>query len=676
MRFRPFCLAVALASAATIGLELTLTRIFSVTLYYHFAFMVISVAMLGLSVAGVVLYLAPRLFEERRAPVQAAVFMVLFALLALLTLKVAIDNPVTLAAWRENLGRLAALYVATGATMLCSGFAISLAIASARERIGKVYAFDLVGAAVGCAAVIPAVASLTGPGAVLFCAALGAASAALFAFSAEKSRLSTRTGLLSVASLLTVGILALSLGEGSAGRFGRARNPSKFLGDRPVEFEKWNSFSQITVAPAGAADHKWIFIDADAATRIWSGSIKATGWQAPRRYGEVRVASLAYAIRSSGTALIIGPGGGTDIISALHHGVPRVVGVEVNPIIVNDVVLGRYAAFAGDLYREPRVQVVVDEGRSYIRRSGEPYQSIQATLVDTWAASSSGAFTLSENNIYTVEAFEEFFAHLAPGGVVTVTRWYDADRPKEFLRLVALARAALEQRGVAPTRVQEHFVLAADKERRGTLLVSRDPFSSDDLARLAAKVREGDLMPAVCPRGEDRGEPTPRIRCWRVTCARPTVRLSWPGSPSTPAPRPTTGRSFSTTCAAQTCCRSWSVSAPSSSTTWVSPSCSCSCWLEPCSRCCWCCSPSSFSSGGRSGRIVVSSCACSATSSAWDSDSFWWRSASCRPSCCFSAIPSTRLPWCWPACSSRLESAVPFPPRSASASALAAWPGG
>src|SRR5688500_4249975 len=117
MRFRPFCLGVAFASAATIGLELTLTRIFSVTLYYHFAFMVIAVAMLGLSVAGVLLYLLPRLFEEQRAPVLAAGFMALFALLALWTLSVAVNTPVTLAQWRENLGRLAALYAATGATM-------------------------------------------------------------------------------------------------------------------------------------------------------------------------------------------------------------------------------------------------------------------------------------------------------------------------------------------------------------------------------------------------------------------------------------------------------------------------------------------------------------------------------------------------------------------------------
>jgi len=303
-----------------------------------------------------------------------------------------------------------------------------------------------------------------------------------------------------VAGALAAVLLVLAVREPRAHLFGVARNPEKFLGGRAVQFEKWNAFSQITVAPASDADHRWIFIDADAATRLWSGEVRAAGTQAPRRYPEVRVAALVYDLRHDGTALIIGPGGGTDVLSALAHGAPRVVGVEVNPIIVNDVVRGKYAAFTGDLYRDPRVHVVVDEGRSYIRRSPEPFSSIQATLVDTWAASSSGAFTLSENNIYTVEAFDEFLQHLAPGGIVAVTRWYDASAPKEFLRLIALGRAALERRGVAASDVPRHIAIATDNDRRATLLLSRDPYPPADVALLQAKAAEGGLRLLFTPR--------------------------------------------------------------------------------------------------------------------------------------------------------------------------------
>jgi hypothetical protein len=184
-----------------------------------------------------------------------------------------------------------------------------------------------------------------------------------------------------------------------------------------------------------------------------------------------------------------------------------VTGVEVNPIIVEQVVRGRYAGWNGDLYRDPRVHVVVDEGRSYIRRSGELYGSIQATLVDTWAASSSGAFTLSENNIYTVEAIEEFLAHLAPGGIVAITRWYDPSNPKEFLRLVALGREALERRGVDPKEVYKHFVMATDGERRGTMLLNRDAFTAADLQALGAHAAEARLRLLFTPEGTPETDP-------------------------------------------------------------------------------------------------------------------------------------------------------------------------
>jgi hypothetical protein len=495
-----FSFAVGLASFSTIALSLLLTRVLSVTMYYHFAFMVISIAMLGLSISGVSIYLLPRFFRDRRAPLLAAGFMLLFALLSLWMLKSAIDNPISLTRWRENLGRLGSLYLSSALTMLSSGFAISLAIGSAKERIGQVYAFDLVGAALGCVFVIPTVSAFGGPGALIAASGTGALSAALFALSAgDLAPRPVRLGMGGLGVAAAVVLFALAAGETDAQRFGAARNPDKFLGRRPVLFEKWNSFSQITVAPAGMEDHRWIFIDADAATRLWSGSIAKNGYSAPRRFGEVRVASLVYALRHDRTALIIGPGGGTDVISALHHGVPKVVGVEVNPIIVNDIVKGQYAAYAGDLYRDPRVTVVVDEGRSYIRRSGELYGSIQATLVDTWAASSSGAFTLSENNIYTVEAFSEFLDRLAPGGIIAVTRWYDARQPKEFLRLMAVARQALRRRGVPPAEIHRHFIMATDLERRGTLLLNRDPFTATEVQTLADKATEGKLRLLFAP---------------------------------------------------------------------------------------------------------------------------------------------------------------------------------
>ena len=494
MRWRVFSVAVGLASSSTIALELLLTRIFSVTMYYHFAYMVISIAMLGLSISGVSIYLLPSLFRRRRAPLLASLFMLVFALAVLWTLRTALANPISLTHWRENIGRLGMLYLSAGLTMLSSGFAISLAIANAGDRIGQVYASDLIGAAIGCILIIPAISLLGCPGALVACGAMAALSAALFAVSStETDSPRLRVGVSAVASTVAIVLAVLAAGENSSHRFGLARNAEKFLGSREVLFEKWNSFSQITVAPAGAPDHRWIFIDADAATRLWSADIAKGRTGEPLRYSEVRASSLVYALRHERPALIIGPGGGTDVIAALHHGVPKVVGVEVNPIIVNDVVRGQFASYGGDLYRDPRVHVVVDEGRSYIRRADETYGSIQATLVDTWAASSSGAFTLSENNLYTVEAFEEFLDHLAPGGIVAITRWHDPNKPKEFLRLVALGREALERRGVPADEIKRHVVLVADGERHGTLLLNKDAFTAADIQIVSTAAKERGL---------------------------------------------------------------------------------------------------------------------------------------------------------------------------------------
>lgn len=506
VNLRLFSIGVGLASLATIALELLLTRIYSVTMYYHFAFMVVSLALLGLSVSGVAIYLFPRVFTRRGPAVLGAGFMLLFAIGVVIAVRTALANPVSVHSFSANPGKLVAVYFAASLPFLFSGFTLSLAIVSAGAHIGRIYAFDLGGAALGCIAVIPAVGALGAPGAALGIAALGAFAAAILALAGtddasarQAHRPRMRHAVTGLATVLGLVLAVLAIGESKAHRLGLARNPEKFQGNRPVLFEKWNAFSQITVTPSPEADHRWIFIDGDAATRMWSGETRTQNPEAPRRIPEVRVASLAYAIRHTGTALIVGPGGGTDVLSALTRGVPRVVGVEVNPIIVNDVMRDRFASWNGDLYRDPRVRVVVDEGRSFIRRANERFGTIQATLVDTWAASSSGAFTLSENNIYTTEAFTEFLDHLEPGGVVTVTRWYDASAPKEFLRLLALARAALERRGIAPAEAHRHVAVATDHERRGTLLLGRDPFTAADLATLRATAARDRLRLLFMP---------------------------------------------------------------------------------------------------------------------------------------------------------------------------------
>ncbi len=495
---------MGVTSGASLALSLLFTRIFSVTMYYHFAFLLVSLALLGIAVAGVAISLLPKVFSEERLPWLSGLFAVSIAPLALFALKAAVDNPLSVDLSTENTAKLIKLYFSTALPFLASGFAISLAIAGAKEKIGTVYAFDMGGAALGCIVIVPLVPAFGGQGAVVVMAALAAAGGALLASSALASHPMKKVvtfGGLAVA----LGLLVIATGPMKDGTWFKISQGTKFLNESAVEFERWNSFSRVTVS-TGEPDHKWLHIDADAATRMYSGEIATGGFEAPRRFSESRVASIVYALRTEGPALIIGPGGGPDVVSAVRAKVPRIVGVEVNPIIADVIMKGAYTGWNGDLYRRPGVEVHVDDGRSFIRRSKDQYSSIQATLVDTWAASAAGAFTLSENNLYTADAFVDYMSHLKPDGVLSMTRWYG--RPAiEFWRLAGLGREALTRRGIGEQQQPQHFYVAAD-DRMATMLLKATPFTIEEVGKLDAEAQASQLAVLYRPLGEAGQDPT------------------------------------------------------------------------------------------------------------------------------------------------------------------------
>src|SRR5208283_4573976 len=155
-------------------------------------------------------------------------------------------------------------------------------------------------------------------------------------------------------------------------------------------------------------------------------------------------ASLANVLRPNGDFAIIGPGGRVDVLRAVANGGPNVTGIEINPIIANDIMRDRFADYAYHLYQMPEVHLHVSDGRSFVRNSRDLYDVVQMTLVDTWASTAAGAFALSENNLYTVEAFREYFDHLKPDGMIAITRW-EFRHPREALRVVAVATEALHR---------------------------------------------------------------------------------------------------------------------------------------------------------------------------------------------------------------------------------------
>ena len=140
--------------------------------------------------------------------------------------------------------------------------------------------------------------------------------------------------------------------------------------------------------------------------------------------------------------LIIGPGGGWDVARAITGGSKDITAVEINPLIAKTVMQDKFPQLSRRLYFRPDVHLFIEEGRSFVRRSEDKFQVIQATLVDTWASTAAGAFALSENNLYTTDAFTDYLNHLTPDGFLAFTRW-GLDPPRESLRLISLGMAAL-----------------------------------------------------------------------------------------------------------------------------------------------------------------------------------------------------------------------------------------
>jgi hypothetical protein len=198
--------------------------------------------------------------------------------------------------------------------------------------------------------------------------------------------------------------------------------------------------------------------------------------------------ALANVLRPHGDYAIIGPGGGVDVLRAVANGSPSVTGIEINPIIANTVMGDRYAEYSQHLYQRPEVHIHVTDGRSFVRNARQQFDVVQMTLVDTWASTAAGAFALSENSLYTEEAFQEYFEHLKPDGMIAITRW-EFRQPREALRVVSVAMDALHKLGVQDTAHNFIVVSEGDLDEDGipvAVLAKKSAFTPGEEAAVRA----------------------------------------------------------------------------------------------------------------------------------------------------------------------------------------------
>ena len=504
-------LSVAALAAAALLLESALTRLLAVAQYYHFAFLVVSLALLGFGASGAFLSLRKSQAPSPHIYRLAGAGFATSTLLAYAAVNWLPFDSYTIAWERRQLLYFALYYLVLALPFFCSGVGIGAGLAIGGGRGHLVYAANLLGSALGVLLALIALALAGVPGAVLVSALIGLFPAVTGPAGSGRRSPYSFSRWIAVAILIVgaagFGALAVRNAQGRA-PLGLVISPYKGLayalrypGAKTV-FGRWNAISRAdVVADAGTRllpglsytfngappPQAALSLDADSPQPITL--IPAEEFSAADYLPE----ALAFRLRPGGRSLVLEPGGGLGVFQALAA-TPKLPGQPVTAVIGNPLVraaVGQTAPSA-DVYADPRVQTVIESPRVYLRRAGPSYDVIFLPLTDAYRPISSGAYGLGETYSLTAEAFTDALARLAPDGVLTATRWLQTP-PSESVRLVATLIDALARRGVA--RPGDSLV-AYRGIQTITVLVQSDGWSADELAavREFTAARRYDLV--------------------------------------------------------------------------------------------------------------------------------------------------------------------------------------
>ncbi len=512
-------LGVFLVSMAILLLQIALTRIFSFTLWYHFAYVTISVALLGYGASGAFLAVFPGLAGStpaRRLPLYAIacgitivtglyVFAEVpfhpFEMMTILLVEPTRQVP------RIQFAYLILYYLTVTAPFFFAGLCVSVALKTLSQHVSRLYFFDLVGAGMGCLIVIFVISALSTPGAVLAAAVIVSLAGVVFALGDTRGRLAFAMGGTLAVALLGIWVLTRVEFEPSPEKFAYA-----FLKDTKASRVYRHQWSPIfrtdsfgyqdeeqsrrgSYAGWGISPHwkeraategpklRMITHDGDAGAVIYNFD----GDLAKLEMFEHLILKTPYLLLENPNVLVIGVGGGTDIVNAIKNRARHVTGIELDPVTV-EMVRRDHADFAGRLFERSDVTIIVGEGRSTLRHSDAKYDLIQMTGVDTLAALSTGAYVLSESYLYTTEAIHEFLDHLTPNGVlsVVVADWLGGPVgvPRHTMRQLSLFLEALHERGIEDAEKRIAVIASPERVPQVSMLLKNSPFTRGEVDRL------------------------------------------------------------------------------------------------------------------------------------------------------------------------------------------------
>ena len=495
---RPPLLTIALLSATALGYEILLMRLFSIIQWHHFAYMIISLALLGYGASGTFLaFVQSRLLNHY--PLALLVNLALFALTAMPSFLVAQQIPFNpeelLWSWREPV-RLMFIYLLLSLPFFFAANAIALTFSNFSKIITRVYAFDLFGAGVGSLGVILILYVIPPLGALSLVSALGIACIAVAAWELQLSkRLWIGAAvLLSMAIAVWPGqdprglvlspykdlsqTLRVSGARVVAERFSPMATLQVVENDRvPLRYAPGMSLNASGSPPAQLG----IFSDGSSMGTITrdSGDPQAVDFL------DQLTSALPYHLKHAQRVLVLGAGGGMDVLQALYQDSEEIHAVELNPQVV-ELVSKDYAEFSGGLYDTPKVQLHTAEGRGFVSARDTRYDLIQLALQDASGASSAGLYALSESYLYTTEALQTYLDHLSSGGYLAISRWIKLP-PRDTLKLFVTAIEALRRAGVKEPG--KRLILIRGWQT-STLLVKNGEFTADEIRAMRAFLQQ------------------------------------------------------------------------------------------------------------------------------------------------------------------------------------------
>jgi hypothetical protein len=494
---------IFLTALSGLVLEVSITRIFSAAIWYHFAFVAVSVALLGLGASGLVVQHRVKKLRGKWAEdltIFSAWGITIFIPITLFVMH-------ALASQVIYLPLFMALF---SVPFFFVGIIISAAFSAFGSVAGRLYAADLVGASAGALLVVLFLMLTGGEGANLIVGLIAAIGATIFSSIAKNTRK------LIVSFIFVAFAISLILLNHATQIFAIPTDPTAhkdlpmYLREHPgskIVKTQWNSFSRIDVVEGGEGSEGLVakvFIDGGAGTNIisWNGNIES------RQELSTWMQYLPFKMMQDPKVLVIGSGGGRDVVAALVSGSKDVTSVEINPIIYDTV--KSYGERAGNVYSHQYVSSHIDEGRSFITRSSEKYDIIYVPFVDTWASVSSGGLSVSENFLYTIQGFQQYYDHLTDRGKIVTVRWL-IDAP----RFVTTYAKLLEQNGIPKDQLYRHLIMVTSdsytQDPSVTMVIfSKLPFTDEEIRFFSESFSQYDYKPILLP-GQIMGEPYPAL---------------------------------------------------------------------------------------------------------------------------------------------------------------------